>query len=198
MNSDKNAQEQPTTIHELKKGMKLVGRVKTLAPFGVFVDIGVERDGLVPISQVGRRRLKNISEGDKVTVWVKKVDRRHGRIRLTMRRPIKRRLRDLKPGMVLKGTVTDLTPFGAFVDIGAVRDGFVHISEMAPGFIKNPDEVVSVGEEVEVHVVGVNQKKRQIDLSMLDPSLEKQEEERLPTVMELAFREAMARKKGNR
>lgn len=199
MKSDqKNAQDKPTSLKGLKKGMKLRGEVKTVAPFGIFVDIGVERDGLVHISEVGRRRLKRISEGDKITVWVKKVDRKHGRIRLTMQRPIKRRLRDLEPGTVVRGMVTDLAPFGAFVDIGAVRDGLVHISELAPGYVDKPDDVVSVGEEVEVRVVSVDLKKRQIELSMLDLSGSnevEEEEEELPTTMELAFQEAMARRK---
>ncbi|MEA3459153.1 MAG: S1 RNA-binding domain-containing protein [Chloroflexota bacterium] len=196
---NENVQRKPTSVQELKRDMKLEGVVKSLAPFGVFVDIGVERDGLVHISQLGRKRLNDISEGEKVTVWIKEVDPKRGRTSLTMRRPIKRRLRDLEPGMVIKGTVTDLAPFGAFVDIGAIRDGLVHISELAPGYVKKPEDVVSVGDEVEVRVVGVDPKKRKIELSMLDLPLDNDEpdEEKLPTAVALAFREAMARRKGN-
>lgn len=73
---------------------------------------------------------------------------------------------DLKPGMVLKGTVRNIVDFGAFVDIGVHEDGLVHISRMTNRFIKHPLEVVSVGDIVEVEVVEVDEKKKRIGLSM--------------------------------
>ena len=74
---------------------------------------------------------------------------------------------DLKPGMVLKGTVRNVIDFGAFVDIGVHQDGLVHISELTDKkFVKHPLEVVSVGDIVDVKVLSVDIPKKRISLSM--------------------------------
>ena len=75
-------------------------------------------------------------------------------------------MKDLKEGMILKGTVRNVIDFGAFVDIGVHQDGLVHISEMTERFIKHPLEAVSVGDIVDVRVIGVDMKKKRISLSM--------------------------------
>ncbi len=75
-------------------------------------------------------------------------------------------MKDLKEGMVLKGTVRNVIDFGAFVDIGVHQDGLVHISEICERFIKHPLEAVSVGDVVDVRVIGVDLKKKRISLSM--------------------------------
>ena len=75
-------------------------------------------------------------------------------------------MKDLKPGMILKGTVRNVIDFGAFVDIGVHQDGLVHISEMSRKFIKHPLEAVSVGDVVEVKVLGVDPAKKRISLTM--------------------------------
>ena len=75
-------------------------------------------------------------------------------------------MKDLKEGMVLKGTVRNVIDFGAFVDIGVHQDGLVHISELTERFIKHPLEAVSVGDIVDVRVIGVDMKKKRISLSM--------------------------------
>ena len=75
-------------------------------------------------------------------------------------------IKDLKEGMILKGTVRNVIDFGAFVDIGVHQDGLVHISQMSEKFIKHPLEAVSVGDIVEVRVLGVDEKKNRISLSM--------------------------------
>lgn len=76
------------------------------------------------------------------------------------------KLEDLKVGMILKGTVRNVVDFGAFVDIGVKRDGLVHISEMSHKFIRNPHEVVAVGDIVDVKVIHVDLAKGRIQLSM--------------------------------
>ncbi len=76
-------------------------------------------------------------------------------------------LSDLKPEMVLKGTVRNIVDFGAFVDIGVHQDGLVHISQMADRYIKHPLDVVKVGDVVEVRVLSVDEKRGKISLSML-------------------------------
>ena len=75
-------------------------------------------------------------------------------------------MKDLKEGMILKGTVRNVIDFGAFVDIGVHQDGLVHISEMSDRYIKHPLEAVSVGDIVDVRVLGVDLKKKRISLSM--------------------------------
>ena len=75
-------------------------------------------------------------------------------------------MKDLKPGMVLKGTVRNVIDFGVFVDIGVHQDGLVHISEICDHFIKHPLEAVSVGDIVDVKVLSVDEKKGRIQLSM--------------------------------
>ena len=77
-------------------------------------------------------------------------------------------LKDLKPGMVLSGTVRNVIDFGVFVDIGVHQDGLVHISQVSKKFIKHPSEVVSVGDVVKVAVLDVDQKRGRISLTMKD------------------------------
>ena len=87
-----------------------------------------------------------------------------------MPRPVLRsdimEMKDLKPGMVLKGTVRNVIDFGAFVDIGVHQDGLVHVSEMSERFIKHPLDVVKVGDVVDVKVLAVDVAKKRISLSM--------------------------------
>ena len=75
-------------------------------------------------------------------------------------------IKDLKPGMVLTGTVRNVIDFGAFVDIGVHQDGLVHISEIADRFIRHPSEALRVGDVVKVKVLGVDEKKKRISLSI--------------------------------
>ena len=75
-------------------------------------------------------------------------------------------IKDLKPGMILEGTVTNVTNFGAFVDIGVHQDGLVHISMLANKFVKDPHEVVKAGEVVKVKVLEVDEKRKRIALTM--------------------------------
>ena len=90
--------------------------------------------------------------------------------RQDMPKPILRsdvlKLEDLKEGMVLSGTVRNVIDFGAFVDIGVKHDGLVHISEMSEKFIKNPSEIVSVGDVVKVKVIKIDQERQKVGLSM--------------------------------
>lgn len=76
------------------------------------------------------------------------------------------KLEDLKEGMVLTGTVRNVIDFGAFVDIGVKHDGLVHISEMSDKFIKNPSEIVSVGDVVKVKVIKIDMERQKVGLSM--------------------------------
>ena len=198
--SESSDVKQGLSIFDLKPRMRLEGRVTRLELFGAFVDVGAEREGLLHISQLGQRvnRVSDLlSVGDDVTVWVQSVEPEQGRISLTMIKPPDHPIAELKPDMILSGTVTKLTPYGAFVDIGAERDGLVHISEMAEGRIEKPEDVVQEGEQVVVRVLRVSRKKRRIELSMRGVPGEEEEEEveeEPMTAMELAWRNAMERR----
>ena len=78
----------------------------------------------------------------------------------------KMQLDDLKENMVLTGTIRNVVDFGAFVDIGIKNDGLVHISEMSDKYIKNPSDVVSVGDIVKVKVIGIDKDRQKVSLSM--------------------------------
>jgi uncharacterized protein len=75
-------------------------------------------------------------------------------------------IEDLKPGMELTGTVRNVVDFGAFVDIGVKNDGLVHISEMSNRYVKNPMDVVSIGDTVKVRVLSVDYIKSKVSLTM--------------------------------
>src|SRR5690606_38968027 len=78
-------------------------------------------------------------------------------------------MEDLKPGMVLEGIVTNVTAFGAFVDIGVHNDGLVHVSQLAEKFVKDPSEVVKVGQKLTVRVLEVDNQRKRIGLSARPP-----------------------------
>jgi ribosomal protein S1 len=185
---------------DLEPGMKVQGKVVRLEKFGAFVDIGAETDGLVHISEMDTGRVNKpsdvVSEGDAVSVWIKDINRKAGRISLTMVEPPEVDIRSLKPDTVLTGRVVRLESFGAFVDIGAGRDGMIHVTEMGRGYVGSPSEIVSVGDEVQVRVLEVDPRRGRISLSMKDlPGDDYQsyieDDDDTPTAMELALREAM-------
>lgn len=185
---------------ELQPGLRLEGKVVRLEKFGVFVDIGAETEGLVHISEMSTSRVNRpqdvVKEGDVVQVWIREVDRGARRISLTMVEPPEVDIRTLKPNMILAGKVVRLESFGAFVDVGAGRDGMIHVTEMGRGYVGSPSEVLSIGDEVQVRVVEVDPRRGRISLSMKDLPAERialdEEEEERPSSMELALREAMA------
>ena len=201
-----NALSPKKIVKTLSKGMKLTGTVTNVTEFGAFVNIGVGRDGLVHISELkrqgGDQGSGTISIGDELTVWIKDLDRKRNRISLTMREAAQRKLKDLEPGMVFEGKVTRLVPYGAFVDIGLQRDGMVHITEMAQGYVRDPSDVLTVGDVVQVKVLEIDRKKRRVALSIKDLPVESEaeaeEEAALPTTMELAFRQAMAQQESEK
>jgi ribosomal protein S1 len=157
-------------IKTLAVGQEVEGVVKRVTEFGAFVDIGVGRDGLVHVSEMSQNRVAKASdvvrEGDKVTVWVKELDRDKNRISLSMIAPGTMTLRDLEEGMVVTGRVTRLERYGAFLDIGVGRDGMLHVKEMGRGYVEKPEDVVKVGDEIPVQVVGIDRRRGRVDLSM--------------------------------
>ena len=184
---------------DIKPSMKLDGRVTKLGLFGAFVDVGAECDGLVHISMVKQGHVNRVEDvlqvGQEVEVWVHRVDPNADRLELTMIKPIMLKWNKIKPGLKLKGKVIRLEKFGAFVDVGAERPGLVHVSELSTEYVSDPSDIVKVGDEIEVSVVDINRKKRQIRLSMKEAAFEVEDDEEateeLPTAMEFALRQAL-------
>lgn len=190
----------PQRLEDLQRKMKLTGTVKKVELFGAFVDVGVGRDGLIHISALSSRPVAKVEDvvkaGDTVTVWVRRVDPQAGRIDLTLVEPSAVDWDDLKSGQVHTGKVVKIERFGAFVDIGAERPGLIHISELATYRVEEVTEIVKLGQEVEVKIIGVDPRKRQIKLSIkaLDVFEEEPEEpsEAPLTAMEIALRKAQS------
>ena len=205
----------PTSIEELQPKMKLHGTVTRLELYGAFIDVGVGVNALVHISRLSTGHVNRVSDviqvGDEVTLWIDKVDPEKKQIMVTLIEPLKVDWRDLENGQTYTGTITRLENYGAFVDIGAEREGLVHISEISHDYVKHPSEQLNVGDEVQVQVLGFSKRKRRIDLSiknMLEKpereeapvysksepvvSFEPEEEfDEMPSAMEFAFRQAM-------
>ncbi len=188
------------SLDALKPKMEARGVVKRIELAGAFIDIGAEQDALLHISQIEPGNVKNVrdqlTEGQELTLWVMAVDPVSGRIAVTMFKPLAVEWKELREGQIYSGHVVRLEKFGVFVDIGAERPGLVHVSEMADDFVKSPGDVVKVGDEVQVKVIGVNRKKGQIDLSMKAlASVEdaKEDEPEVPslTSMAMAMKRAM-------
>jgi ribosomal protein S1 len=202
------------SIENIKRKDKFTGKVLKTMLAGAIIDIGLDATGILHISQLQETPVNKVEDvlgvGQSVDVWVKRVFPKKNRIELTMIEPLPLEWREIKDGMVVKGTIARLEKYGAFVEIGAERPGLVHISELAHGYIRTPDDAVSVGEDVEVKVLSVNRRRKQIKLSMkaiLENPVElvkkvqqtvsetNEPEQPIPTAMEMAMRQAMERSK---
>jgi small subunit ribosomal protein S1 len=207
-----------TKITEVKRKMQFTGTVVKTSLAGAVVDIGLEMPGVVHISQLQKEPVNRVEDvvqvGQKVDVWVKRIEPKRERLELTMIEPLPLEWREIERGKVVKGKITRIEKFGVFVEIGAERPGLVHISEITHEYIKDPKQVVQEGDEVEVKVLEVNRRKKQIKLSMkaledkpipeekpvqkkkgksTPTSAPEEEEEAIPTAMEMALREAMGK-----
>lgn len=196
---------QPTSIGDLEPKMRLQGTVTGTQLYGAFVDIGLERDGLLHISKMDKRKIRKVSDevnvGDEVSVWVDSVDPDMGRISLTMVEPPDVEWREIQPGQIYEGEVVRLERYGAFIDIGAERPGLLHVRQMGQ-YVRNPEEVVSLGDQVEVRVTSVDLRKHQIDFTLETSTGDYQDEdEQLDAAlspMEIAFLQAQAQSEERR
>ena len=182
----------------MEEGKEYTGTVKSLTKFGAFVDLGGV-DGLIHISELSWNKIGDPSEvlkvGDTVTVRVIGVDREKKKISLGYRKaednPWYKIEEKYHVGDIVTGIIKRMVPFGAFVEIADGIEGLVHISQISNVRIAKPDEVLSVGQEVEMKVMEVNPEIKKISLSIkevkpIDPVREGEEElepaeEDLPT-----------------
>jgi len=158
----------PANEGVIEPKMRFTGKVIKTTLAGVVVDIGQEVPGIIHISQLRKEPVNRVEDvvktGDSVEVWVRRVLK--DSIEVTMIEPLALEWREMKPDMMVKGKVERLETYGAFVDIGAERPGLVHVSEITHGYLKNPNEILKEGEEVEAKILEVNRRKKQIRLSI--------------------------------
>lgn len=146
----------------------LTGKVIKTTIAWAIVDVGQKIPGVIHISQLKKESVNRVEEvlqvGQSVDVWVRRSH--DDRVELTMVEPMTLEWRELKPEMVVKGKVSRLETYGAFVDIGTERPGLVHVSEISHDYVKNPAEVLKEGDEVEAKILEVDRRKKQIRLSI--------------------------------
>ena len=154
-------------------GQNVEGEVIEVVKGGLILDIGLR--GFLPASLVDLRRVKDLTAymGTRIEARVIEMDRNRNNVVLSRRVVLEEARKEerseilakLKPGMRLKGTVSSIVDFGAFVDLGGI-DGLVHISELSWNHVNHPSEVVKVGQEVEVEVLDVDMNRERISLGL--------------------------------
>ncbi len=166
--------EREALLEDLQEGNTVKGIVKNLTDYGAFVDLG-GIDGLLHITDMAWKRVKHPSEvvdvGQEIDVKILKFDRERQRVSLGMKQlgddPWKDLARRYPPQTRLFGKVTNIADYGCFVEIEDGVEGLVHVSEMDwTNKNVNPSRVVSVGEEVEVMVIEIDEERRRISLGI--------------------------------
>lgn len=171
-------------VSSLQAGDVVEGTVQRLTDFGAFVNVGGV-DGLVHISQISHDRVEQpsdvLTEGQTVKVKVLSVDADTQRISLSMKAvqpgPWSNVSNQVKVGDILDGKVKRLVTFGAFVEIFPGVEGLVHVSQIANRHVKNPNEVLNIGQDVKVKVLEVHSEEKRISLSIKETLEENNETE---------------------
>lgn len=167
---DDSAEDGDRRVVRLSVGQEVKGIIKRITEFGAFVDIGAGRDGLIHISELAVGRVNQVADvvqaGQEMTLWIKKLDRARNRISLTLISPDTKTIKDINDGDVVPGTVARLVPYGAFIDIGVGTDALLHVREMSNNYVAKPEDVVKIGETLDVRILTVNRRRRRIDVSL--------------------------------
>lgn len=173
----KQTQENPwdRVRERYPEGGVVTGRVRNLTNYGAFVELEEGIDGLLHVSDMSwTRKISHPNEllekGQQITCRVLSVDRDRRRIALGLKQldedPWTHDIpNNYQPGQVVRGKVTKITNFGVFVGLQDGLEGLLHISELADHKVENPDEVVKVGQEIEVKILRVDTEERKIGLS---------------------------------
>ena len=161
-------------LETLEPGVEFDGIVRSVREFGAFVDIGNGVEGLIHVSELSWDRVANAADvlkaGEKVRVVVKKVDRETGKIGLSARdlieSPWKRAGDKYHVGATVKGVVSRIAQFGAFVKLEPGVEGLVHISELATRRIRSVSDVAREGQQVECRVITIDPDEQRLSLSI--------------------------------
>ena len=173
----KQLQQNPWALLEERSpvGSKITGRIRNLTSFGAFVEIEPGIDGLIHTSDLswtkrGAAANEELKEGSEIEVVVLQIDAAERRVSLGLKQtqpdPWAEVPEKYKVGSVVRGKVVNLTSFGAFTKLEEGIEGLIHISELADRRIEKPEEVVSVGDELDLKVINLSPKDRRIGLSL--------------------------------
>jgi predicted RNA-binding protein with RPS1 domain len=162
-----------TILSALRKGDLRRGIVSSLVSYGAFVDIGGV-DGLIHVSELSWNRVAHpgdvVKVGQTIIVRILDVDIDRGRISLSLKEPKETLWRHFMEQnelhQIVHGEVTKLAPFGAFVRIADGVEGLLHISELANWHVASPDEVVQVGDEIDVEIIEIDPARQRVGLSL--------------------------------
>ncbi len=157
----------------LQVGQRVTGSVRSIAPFGIFVDLG-GIDGLVHKSELSWNKVNNpeagYKVGDEVEAEVIDINHERGRISLSIRRlqpdPWDSTVADFKVGDVIDGTVTKLVNFGAFVRVREGLEGLIHISELSHQRVAHPGDVVHEGQVLKLKIISLDSERHRLGLSL--------------------------------
>ncbi len=181
----------------LNVGQRVTGQVRSIAPFGVFVDLG-GIDGLVHKSELSWNKVNNpetaYAIGEEVEAEVIDINHERGRISLSIRRlqpdPWQESVAKYTIGDVIDGTVTKLVNFGAFVRIEEGLEGLIHISELSNSRVAHPGDVVSEGQELKLKIISLDSERHRLGLSL------KQTEDRSTPMVQPHYEETPGRTEG--
>ena len=173
----KQLQQNPWELLEERSpvGSKITGRIRNLTSFGAFVEIEPGIDGLIHTSDLswtkrGAAANEELKEGSEIEVVVLQIDAAERRVSLGLKQtqpdPWAEVPEKYKVGSVVRGKVVNLTSFGAFTKLEEGIEGLIHISELADRRIEKPEEIVSVGDELDLKVINLSPKDRRIGLSL--------------------------------
>ena len=171
---EENAERKTQTLETLEEGKVLMGTVKNITEYGAFVDLG-GIDGLLHITDMSWGRINHPSEvlnvGDEIKVVVLKFDRESERVSLGYKQlqadPWTTATIKYPVAVRVKGKVVSLTDYGAFIELEQGVEGLIHVSEMSwSKKVKHPSKILTVGQEVECQVLGIDQEAHRISLGL--------------------------------
>lgn len=169
----RDLEKRDQTLKKVKEGDELIGTVSGITPFGIFVNAqGLE--GLVHLSELSWDKVEDIgaiySVGDKVNVMVIGISDGGKRVAYSVKRlqkdPWSEAISKYKIGDVVDGEIQKVVPYGAFVRIGEGLNGLIHISELSDKLVKNPEDIVKIGQPVKVKILSISSTERHLGLSL--------------------------------
>ncbi len=181
---DERTAKRAETLEKLEVGARMTGTVKNLTNYCAFVDLG-GIDGMLHISEMSWSPVRNpnqvLKEGQQIEVMVKSYDPETKKISLTAKLPENNPWNGAEEkyavGSVVEGKVVRFADFGAFVELEKGVDGLIHISHLSNKFVKQPSDVLEIGQKVQAHVIDLNIEQKRISLSLRDLEAPEEAEE---------------------